>query len=297
MRSIFPDQDKQRAFMERGYIRQPMLAGEEVAYILRELGSLRPNDGFAPDGFEQYNFTYHCSFLDTNIEYKQAAFELMCEVFAPRIAEALVGYEIFNCNFYVKPPGTGEFQIHQNWPALPDINDTTVTVWCPLTDTNPVNGTIHVVEGSHKIVPDIAALNCLPYFNDFQSALIEKHLEPISIRAGECLIFDDSLIHWSSRNTSDLPRYAIQILCAPVDETPVYYHIDRDGPQTHFELFEIDKSFFIHHHISDLNQRPEGLRTYGFVENRNKLLTEQDFAELLERGDDIRRRIYSKNKP
>jgi hypothetical protein len=115
------------------------------------------------------------------------------------------------------------------------------------------------------------------------------------LKAGESLIFDDSLIHWSAQNSSDRPRYAIQILCIPSDCTPVFFYFDANAPEKGFELFEVDSNYFIEHTIMDFVQRPTDAKRLGFIRNRNRLLSEHEFAEKLKNGDEIRRRIYFPN--
>lgn len=292
MRTILSDPTLQSELMQKGFTKVPLLSQAEVDYIRNELQYLRPHDNFSPDGKGTTSSTYHCSFLDTNVDYKRKAGDLISKVFSPHIRHLLVGYEILNSNFYVKPPGTGVFQIHQNWPVI-DINDTTITVWCPLSDTNEQNGTLQVVEGSHKLVPDISGPWGNPFFKNFEEELIEEYLKPISCTAGEAVVFDDSLIHWSSRNSSDSPRVAIQILCVPTDRTPVFYYLDQNAPEKGFEVFKIDSEFFMERTITDILKRPKDVKSLGFVRNTNLFLTVGEFAEKLKHGDEIRQRIYS----
>jgi hypothetical protein len=268
-----------------------MLAAAEVAGMLASVAALRPADGFAPSGRGGSLHGYHCSFLDTNVSYKRQAFNLIQEVFAPHISGVLSGYKILNSNFYVKPPGTGEFVIHQNWPAIVDLNDTTVTVWCPLVDVVESNGALQVVEGSHKLLPHVEGPNSPAYFRDFRDVLIRKYLKPIAMSAGEAMIFDDGLIHWSAKNDSTVARFAIQILCVPTDAQPVYFFLDPKAPER-FELIAVDSEFFISAGISDLTKRQPHWRSLGFVENRNRYITEREFASLLAKGEEIRQEIY-----
>jgi hypothetical protein len=265
-----------------------MLDAAEMAGMLEGVRALRPADRFAPTGMVH---SYHCSFLDANGQYKRQAFNLIQQIFAPHISQVLNGYEILNCNFYVKPPGTGEFVIHQNWPAIADLNDTTVTVWCPLVDVVESNGALQVVEGSHKLLPHVEGPNCPGYFRDFREALIRKYLKPIPMSAGEALIFDDGLIHWSAKNDSTAARFAIQILCVPSDAQPVYFFFDPKTPER-FELIAVDSEFFINADITDLTKRQPHWRSLGFIENRNRYLTEREFASLLARGGEIRQETY-----
>lgn len=297
MRQIFLDETHQKFFLSSGYLAMPMLCKAEVESLLEEVGKLRPHDGFAPLSPNGVDITYHCSFLDSNRDYKAKVHQLITAFFEPHISRVLKDFHILNCNFYVKAPHSGEFVVHQNWPAIADINDTTVTVWCPLVNVVESNGALQVVPGSHKLVPHIEGPGAPPFFDSFRQEMIEKYLEPIPMTAGDALIFDDSLIHWSARNDSDEPRIAIQILCVPNNAQAVYFYADPEHPKR-FELFQVDSRFYIESGYSDLLKKQPHWKSLGFVENRNRMLTEQEFKELLQNGDEIRRRLYlSQDRP
>jgi Phytanoyl-CoA dioxygenase (PhyH) len=277
-RQVFQDAALQQAFEVEGLVSVPMLSASEVAALREEVTRLRPDDNFAPDGSGR-GPSYHCSFLDSNRDYRRRVRDLVGAVFAPHVASVLAGYEILNCNFYVKPPGTGKFTIHQNWPALADLDDTTVTIWCPLGDTDTTNGTLQVVPGSHKLLPHIEAPGAEGYFAGFTEALIAQHLKPIPVRAGDAIIFDDSLLHWSAANLSDSPRVAIQILCVPSDAMPVLFFRTSD---TQFEIIEADSEFYLTNDASQLSTRQPHWRSVGTAPNRNRSLTYQQFVQILD---------------
>ena len=90
-------------------------------------------------------------------------------------------------------------------------------------------------------------------------------------------IFDDSLIHYSSRNKTDQPRYAIQIETNPIEMKPVYYHFDKSAPEKGFEVFQVNRDFFIDGNITNMTSRPANLKSLGYIPNNNKLLTEEEF--------------------
>ncbi|HRH43247.1 MAG TPA: phytanoyl-CoA dioxygenase family protein [Pyrinomonadaceae bacterium] len=290
LRKVFTDESHQKEFIFKGGVKIPMLSVDEVNYLVNEIKQLRPDDNFAPSGNGEFSTSYHCSFLDTNLEYKRKTFNLINQIFAPYAKKYLNNFEILNANFYVKPPGTGTFQIHQNWHTLPDINDTTVTIWCPLQDTDEINGTLYSVEGSHKLLPFISGPSWKPFFYDFEDALVKNYLKPIPTKAGEAFIFDDSLIHWSPQNNSSSPRIAIQILCIPSECQPVYFHLDNEMDR--FELMEVNQEFFIQSTIKDLVPRPQNLKTYGFAENINRTITEKEFVTLLKKMSKVRIKNY-----
>jgi hypothetical protein len=291
MRKLFFDEQLQNKFLDRGFVQVPMLAAEELAYLMAQINTLLPADGFAPKGEDTFGQTYHCSFLDKNVDYKRRTQELIKGVFAAPINRYLNGYKILNCNFYVKPPGTGEFVIHQNWPAIEDLHDTTVTVWCPLVDVVAENGALQFVEGSHKILPHVEGPMTPGYFDRFRKELIEKYLTPNPMSAGEALIFDDGLIHWSASNQGTVARVAIQILCIPSDKPPVFFYYDPAHPER-FEVIEVDSEFFIESGFMDLTKRQLEWKSLGFVENKNRFIGEAEFVSLLARGPEIRQQIY-----
>lgn len=279
MRQVFADAGLQAEFSSQGYVKVPWLSTSEVAAVLAQLEMLRPDDNFTPDG------RYHCSFLDTNLEYKRQTHSLIQQAFGGHIDDALDDFRLLNGIFNVKPPGTGEFSVHQNWPAITDLGDTTVTVWCPLTDVVASNGTLQVVAGSHKILPHVQTPGCSTYFTDFVDALIQDYLEPIDMTAGEALIFDDSLVHWSARNDSERPRIAIAALCIPVDATPAFFF---KADEQRFELIHADHEFYIEQGPGDLQSRQPHWRSIGYMDNPNRPISEREFAELLKRGDATR---------
>ncbi len=289
MRRIFHSEEHEQTFSEQGFIKVPWLSKKEVAELLEKTQALNPADNFNPDNSTGSNqSTYHCTFLDNNTIYKRAANELIKKVFEPYIDKLVKDYAILTSNFYVKPPNKGTFEIHQNWPTTANLKETTLTFWIPLVDTYAENGALQVVPGSHKIVPDIASTSVPPFFKSFEEALINKYLQPIPMKAGECIAFCDSLIHWSALNTSDSHRYAIQIATIPKESTPALHYFD---PQNGFELVEVDYNFFIENSIEAIIQRPLQLKSLGFIPNNNKAITEEEFAKKLRNGNEIRRNL------
>lgn len=293
MRPILHDSGLEDELLDTGYVRVPMLDGPELAEAVAAFEQLRPDDRFEPDGTGLNRSSYHCTFLDTNLEYKRTTQELITRIFQPKIDAVAVDYRILTGNFYVKMPGKGRFQIHQNWPTTEDLSVTTLTLWCPLHDTNEANGTLRVVPGSHKIVPDVATPQRPPFFAAFEDELIADHLVPICLKAGEGLLFDDSLVHWSSENRSDRPRRAVQIEAVPAEVQPVLYHLDETASPPRWELFDVDGRFFIDHSIDQVIGPPSGLRLRGMAPYVNRELTLAEFTDLLRRGPEIRRGVYT----
>nr|WP_315164664.1 phytanoyl-CoA dioxygenase family protein [uncultured Flavobacterium sp.] len=289
-RPIFKNKTHNKTYLENGFIIEKLLSDEIVQTTLNQLLDLKPDDNYAPQRTGVSN--YHCTFLDTNEEYKRATNKLFKKLFNPIIEEIFNNYHVWNANFYVKPPGAGKFEIHQNWTHVKEEKTTSFTIWCPLVDTTTDNGTIMLVKGSHKILPDIATMDVPYYFKDFEEVLVSDYLEPIPCKAGECVIFEDGVIHFSDINKSNAPRYALQILIGPKESNPVYYYHDSQKPELGFEVFEINDDFFMKNSYLTFKNRPDFQKSIGFIENQNKLISEEEFKIALANGNTRRKKIY-----
>lgn len=284
MRNVFLNAENQRDFENKGYSTMPMLSSQEVNLVLSELQLMKPDDNFNPESSSEQP-SYHLTDFDGNIEYKIKAKKLISRIIEPHLKNIFDNYKIITTNFIIKPPGKGKFIVHQDWTFVVDTkNYTSLTFWCPLVDTNEENGTLQIVEGSHKIVPDIATSTVDFYCKNFENAIVEKYGTPIYLNAGECLVFDHSILHFSDDNHSSKPRYVMQAILVPSEIEPVFYYFDVNEPEKGFEVFQTKPDFFL---FQDFLKRPSNLKSLGFIENRNRLLTEEEFIEKMKKKSHI----------
>ncbi|RCJ32535.1 hypothetical protein A6769_27780 [Nostoc punctiforme NIES-2108] len=278
MRNVLIKAENQGEFEAKGYSTMPMLSSQEVNLVLAELQLMKPDDNFNPESSSEQS-SYHLTDFDGNIDYKIKAKKLISSILEPHLKKIFDNYKIITTNFIIKPPGKGKFPVHQDWTFVLDTkNYTSLTLWCPLIDTNEENGTLKVVEGSHKIVLDIVTSTVDFYCKKIENAIVEKYGKPICLKAGECLLFDHSLLHFSDDNHSTQPRYVMQAILVPSEIEPVFYYFDVNKPEEGFEVFQTEPDFFI---FQDFLKRPSNLKSLGFIKNQNKLLTEEEFIEKM----------------
>lgn len=289
-RRAFLDDTRQAEIEAQGFTIVRILSEDEAAAGLERVRALQPSDGFVPP--PGAHTPYHCTFLDPDRTYKRAVDDLTRELFEQRTCALLDRYTMLTSNLYVKPPGTGRFEVHQNWPVTDDIRDTTLTLWCPFVEAGPHNGTIQVVPGSHKIVPDTFTVGAPKYFASFYDDLIDHWLEPVRLRPGECILFDDSLLHWSDVNDSDETRWSAQLVFMPEERTPVIYYLDDSSDPPRFEIYEIDASFFIESGVEQLVDRPRGLRLLKTTPAHHLEIDEEEFRSLMAEGPSTRAKVY-----
>lgn len=286
--NIFKDKEKNIEYFDLGFVKSEFLNTDEVSFILKEILSLKPDDDFFPK--YRTSSDYHCTFLDSNEEYKRKANKLFKEFFNPKVNNMFNNYHVWNANFYVKQPGAGKFEMHQNWTHVADEKDTSFTIWCPLVDTNRQNGTLQVVPKSHKIFPDIATLNVPYYFENISNHILNSELETIPVNAGDCVIFEDGVIHFSDINLSNSPRYALQILIGPKNVNTVFYYYNKN--ENVFEVYEIDDEFFMKNNFTTMFNKPTAHKLLKVIENTNKLVDVDEYNEAIKNGFKRRRKIY-----
>ncbi len=125
--------------------------------------------------------------------------------------------ELFADQALLKPPGIGREKPWHQDVAYFDVRPgaPVVGIWIALDDTDPDNGCMHVIPGSHRAGP-------VPHFNrrDFQlcdTDVDRQRVIAVPLPPGGCLIFDGLLHHGTPRNTSDRRRWALQFHYAPTE--------------------------------------------------------------------------------
>ena len=145
--------------------------------------------------------------------------ELYGYVLEPALLAAvrsLIGEDLFSIstNVFNKPPGVdGRHPLHQDLryfrlrPA-----DGIVGVWTALAETNPRNGCLAVIPGSHQGGLLTHGEPDWPYLNAGFFGIQDLDLgrrKHVPMAAGDTLLFHPLLIHGSGRNRSDACRRAI----------------------------------------------------------------------------------------
>jgi hypothetical protein len=285
MRKIFFDENLQNEFFSKSYITVPLLSDEEVDYLLAEMYQLNPSDNFAPEG------TYHATFLDANVDYKKKATKIVRDFFSERLNKILVDYQFPTGGFLVKQPNGGEVPIHRDWTFAQNLNQTNINFWCPLVDVDETNGALQMVAGSHKLVQNIEAPQIRPFYVDYSESLKEISTL-VSLKKGEAILFESSILHWSTANNSNNVRQAASLLCIPAESQPVFYFPTNDFPNKQFNMYEMVNDAFDEHIGKDYFEGNFKTKVLACIENNNTEVSEERFFDMLRKGHKIRANIY-----
>jgi hypothetical protein len=122
--------------------------------------------------------------------------------------------------FYFKPAGARGQELHQDNYYLRVAPGTCMAAWVAVDDADPENGGLKVVPGSHRlevICPQRADAS-LSFTSDYVPVPAGMQSVPCSMRAGDVLFFNGSLIHGSTPNSSQ-GRFRRSFICHYVPQS------------------------------------------------------------------------------
>jgi len=284
MLKVFKDEDIQARFEQDGYVILPFYNQKEVNHLTSLYRELHPKNeqGFFPSTFSQ----------DKN--YRQRADEEIRKACQRSAEKYLCDYKMVCGAFIVKNPSPESGMcVHQDMSLIDESRFTGINIWATLTDLHVKNGTIFVLKGSHRLFPTYRGSTIPEFFQDVSEDIVD-YLEPVIIKAGEAVFFDQSIIHYSPPNFSDDIRIVTNTYFTHKDaEYRTYYYNDEHPGQV--EAFEQSDEFMTNFEQfgENIHDRPKvgkslGLIDYDFPRISNEYLKNNfkktNARELLEKA-------------
>ncbi len=213
--------------------------------VLRAVRHVHARVGVAPDDPQvALNWSFH----STSSAHKQAVKNDVGAVLRPVLDDLFVAHEAYLTTFITKWPGPhSAFAPHQDPSLVDERSYRGVTVWIPLeatgTDGETDNGMLHVVPGSHRFSKGLrrSDVDAFP-FAAHEEAIVSRHGLGLAMEAGEVLVFDNRLIHYSKPNTSAEPRVVVSFGMRPREASCVLL---REREDAVVDLHHIHDDFYI----------------------------------------------------
>lgn len=281
MRPVFKDEILESEFQENGYVHVPFLSNEEVKHLWDKFfevlntsgGHVSPKDaGLDMD----YTITYDFTFIDRNANHKREVLKIIDEVFRPHYEKLLLDYKPIIANYIRKKEQTGEVPMHQNWAFADEKKCSTVSIWCPLVDSHRGNGALEVVPGSHKRFGELRGPMIPWELEGIKEDIVKNDLVTCGIKAGEAIILDDSIVHYSFPNTTSNLRIAIQLILIPEEEPAIHFHMNQSDDKSTVNVLEVEEDFFM-----EFNpwKQPTGCKKVGERQYAHRNLTYAEFKK------------------
>ena len=232
MKKVFRDDELQAKFEQQGFVVVDYYTAEEIEHLLKLYRKLHPKNenGFFPSTFSK------------DKKYRKVADEEVRSVGARSIDKYLNDIKVVCGSYIVKSPGEDSIMdVHQDMTLVDESEFTGINIWCPLVDLNNNNGLLYALSESHRFFPTYRGAS-LPtiYKNVYEE--VKKYSTPLYLKAGEAVIFDQSILHWSKPNLSNTLRPVTNTYFTHKDARYQICYLDPNQPDK-VEVFEQSDSF------------------------------------------------------
>ncbi len=231
---IFKDSDLQRQFQQDGFAKISLL---DEASVKRLSDMFYTYMKGAPDSF------YSSSYLQDYTQKKLISTKIG-EVILPRLERFFCDFTWFGSAYLSKGNGPAtEMPMHQDWTIVDERMFVALNIWTPLQDTNEENGTLEVIPGSHRFHACLRAPTLPFYFMGHEDAM-KKLLVPIHTKAGEAIVLNQAVIHYSKPNMTEQDRLAITTGIKTSGAPMLFYYWNKEEPDVVREYSQ-DEDFLL----------------------------------------------------
>jgi ectoine hydroxylase-related dioxygenase (phytanoyl-CoA dioxygenase family) len=143
------------------------------------------------------------------------------------------------------PSDASQMDPHRDGSVLDETQYGHLNMWIPLVDTNESNGALFVLPRSHKYFNEVAPIGIQWPYSGY-SNLICQHVTTLYSKKGDLLIYDQSLIHGSWKNSSDAHRPVVHFGVAHKDTQFLYYKVESTTPEITVTAYKVQPEFYLH---------------------------------------------------
>jgi ectoine hydroxylase-related dioxygenase (phytanoyl-CoA dioxygenase family) len=166
------------------------------------------------------------------------------------------------------PVDHSKLEVHQDWSVVDERKFCSLSLWIPLIDSTIENGTVHAIKGSHNTYTNIRGGSIPSIFEESMVNQLMPQMEPIEVKAGEALLFNQRLVHYSPKNNSGQTRVSLISSLVP-EEADVLLYYQKDEHTT--EVYKMDSDFFINYEnfMVEKDLKPPGVKIDEFQSSKN----------------------------
>lgn len=267
---IFKNKALQKQFDEEGFVKVQLLNENDIEFLKEKFYKFHPN-------IESNSFGAS-SFMKSK-EEKLNIRDTLFPIFLPHFEKIFNDYTYFGSSFLYKTPGkNSDLSPHQDWTIVDEEKYIAINIWTPLIDTNENNGTLYIVPKSQSQRLFSLRAPTLPfYFQNYFDTVIKCGI-PTNAKAGEAIILNQSIIHYSSSNNSDTLRIAITSGVKSKD-APMIFHFKNKKKE--IEQYEMPEDFLLSFEDfqNDIYQKPKNGKFKKIVLAPKHQVSKSDFIQ------------------
>jgi Phytanoyl-CoA dioxygenase (PhyH) len=199
--AILKSKELQGKLDELGFVKFKLLSAVDLIELEKIYARFLGNENL------QY-FTSTNIFKD--VQWREEISKQISAVIFDKLSDCFQNVKLWNPAFLIKPAGENtEFKMHQDWTFVNEDKFVSGNIWMPLTDTDELNGTLYFIPRSHYRFINTKRYQGVPYFFDGNEKLLKEFCIPITVKAGEAVVFYHSIIHYTPPNLSQQPRAVV----------------------------------------------------------------------------------------
>lgn len=255
-----------------------IVAGNVGRQVLDELRNVHLNN----HDFEVNQGGMFYSVYSLDIPYRNRIFKEIEAILSPVYTKLFQNFKPVLHSFIVKVTGEkSEFTLHQDSTGLDEFQFSPLSVWIPLQDTQLENGCLCVVPHSHRIKVPYRGISFEGPFQNITET-VRQYLQPIPMKAGDILLFDNRILHYSPANESTVDRVVVMSGIFPKNATILSCYQDTTIKNAPIEIYEQEPDFLLtgENFYHDCTARPTTGSVIKKVESFNTPLSTNDFIEF-----------------
>ena len=248
----------------------PLIPANEAEVLRAEFGR---RHGWQGEGF-------YADLQVADPTHRRAVAETIAAALAAQVTASFADHVPFLYNFLCKFPGAAsELYLHRDWMYVDESSgDRTFVAWVALEDICGDNGQLRVLRGSHRIDAGLRGTDLIAPWLCHESA-IRARLEPVPVRAGDCVVFDNALVHCSFPNLTEQPRVVAAVGMRPTAAALVHY---RRHDSATAAMYRTDHDFLYRVTPQELMASPPDLPVSKLIPDDQRTLTERELIARLD---------------
>lgn len=227
------------------------------------------------------------SVYSNDLDYRAKVHHTINQVLKNTYDELFEDYKIVLNSYIVKVNGPdSEFGLHQDSTGLDEMKYSPISVWIPLQDTTLENGCLTVIPKSFRLFSPYRGISFPEPFQNVQDE-VRHYLQPIHLKAGDVLLFDNRLVHYSPPNNSDSERIVVMSGVFPKEAKLISCYKDVLQDNHEIEIFEQADDYLLtfKNFFHDCTCRPETGELKEKIHWDIKALNLKEFTQLMKENN------------
>jgi ectoine hydroxylase-related dioxygenase (phytanoyl-CoA dioxygenase family) len=272
--TIINDQNLSKLIDAEGFAIRPLVSEDQLA-DLKQL-FIRLHEMEQEDGGMFY------SVYSQDLEYRKQIHEKISAILSTTVQKNFHDCRVLLNSFVVKLPGAkSEFYLHQDTTGLDEWTYSPLNLWIPLEDVDENNGCLGVIPKSHRFFTPYRSIS-FPAPFDGINLTVKKYLQPVRMKAGEVLVFDNRILHHSYSNLSGNTRTAVVCGMFPSEAELITCFKPQYELGGKVEIIAHEDDFLLKHpnFLIDCQSRPDSGTSLGWKDDPYHAISTETFEDL-----------------